>query len=432
MPLLGRFFKVVQDAEGDAVASVSVNVYRAGATVNGTQAVGTSPQAITVHAVAAVPDSGNPTVEVWSADGLTQRSSSGGTSQFACTSTSVTTATLAGYSGTLTVTDLDRIVVISSAPTVYSDPFSNDSITNPLTTDSAGIARCWLRGAEYDYKVSGSGITTRIHYGIRISADDELSAAFNDGSQEAYVKDTYRTLATGDVHTALKSNGTNIFRVFGAAGGWRSVAKGVIDAGGLTITAGGLTVSSGTSALQAITGTTLAASSTGSFGGTVTVTTGGVAVTGNSTITGTLGSLTGLTVASGGASVTGGVTVAGSTGVTQSTAAVMNTFANLKTTGEWYLMGLETIASGTTISVAAGTTIVELTGSTTITTINLAGGAPGASDDGRVLCLRDSDATGILLNTGGNLYSTVTITNGEAVLLRYRHSTTLWEFIARM
>jgi hypothetical protein len=41
----------------------------------------------------------------------------------------------------------------------------------------------------------------------------------------------------------------------------------------------------------------------------VTVSTGGIVVTGNSTITGTLGGLTGLTVASGGAAITGAVTL---------------------------------------------------------------------------------------------------------------------------
>lgn len=48
---------------------------------------------------------------------------------------------------------------------------------------------------------------------------------------------------------------------------------------------------------------------TSTFGGALTVTSGGIAVTGNSTITGTLGGLTGLTVASGGASITGGATI---------------------------------------------------------------------------------------------------------------------------
>lgn len=64
---------------------------------------------------------------------------------------------------------------------------------------------------------------------------------------------------------------------------------------GLTVAAGGLTVTAGTAALQALTATTGLFSSTGQFGGTLTVTTGGLVVTGNSTITGTLGGITTLT-----------------------------------------------------------------------------------------------------------------------------------------
>jgi len=47
---------------------------------------------------------------------------------------------------------------------------------------------------------------------------------------------------------------------------------------------------------------------------TLTVSAGGIAVTGNSTITGTLGGLTGLTVASGGATITGASTITGTLG----------------------------------------------------------------------------------------------------------------------
>jgi hypothetical protein len=54
----------------------------------------------------------------------------------------------------------------------------------------------------------------------------------------------------------------------------------------------------------------------------MTVSAGGIAVTGNSTITGTLGGLTGLTVASGGASITGNSTITGTlTGLTGLTVA---------------------------------------------------------------------------------------------------------------
>lgn len=54
----------------------------------------------------------------------------------------------------------------------------------------------------------------------------------------------------------------------------------------------------------------------GTLSGALTVSSGGVTVTGNSTITGTLGGLTGLTVASGGAAVTGNSSVAGTLTVT--------------------------------------------------------------------------------------------------------------------
>lgn len=52
------------------------------------------------------------------------------------------------------------------------------------------------------------------------------------------------------------------------------------------------------------------------FAQAVTVSAGGITVTGNSTITGSLGGIAGLTVASGGASVAGGLAVNGTTGIT--------------------------------------------------------------------------------------------------------------------
>lgn len=58
------------------------------------------------------------------------------------------------------------------------------------------------------------------------------------------------------------------------------------------------------------------------FPGAVTVAAGGIAVTGNSTITGTLGGLTGLTVASGGAAITGNSTITGVTTVTAASSEV--------------------------------------------------------------------------------------------------------------
>jgi hypothetical protein len=74
---------------------------------------------------------------------------------------------------------------------------------------------------------------------------------------------------------------------------------------GLTIASGGMSVTGNstiTGTLGGITGLTVAS-------GGMTVTAGGITVTGNSTITGTLGGLTGLTVASGGASIGGSTTL---------------------------------------------------------------------------------------------------------------------------
>jgi hypothetical protein len=73
--------------------------------------------------------------------------------------------------------------------------------------------------------------------------------------------------------------------------------------GGVTVSAGGITVTGNstiTGTLGALTGLTVAS--------------GGLTVTGNSTITGTLGALTGLTVASGGITVTGNSTITGTLG----------------------------------------------------------------------------------------------------------------------
>lgn len=79
---------------------------------------------------------------------------------------------------------------------------------------------------------------------------------------------------------------------------------------GTTISTGGLTVSAGGAA---ITGNSTITGTLGGLTG-LTVASGGAAITGNSTITGTLGGLTGLTVASGGAAITGNSTINGTLG----------------------------------------------------------------------------------------------------------------------
>jgi hypothetical protein len=94
------------------------------------------------------------------------------------------------------------------------------------------------------------------------------------------------------------------------------VTKGgaTVTAGGLTVTAGGLTVTAG--------GATITA-------GGVTVAAGGAAVTGNSTVTGTMTVSDALTVSKGGAAITGNSTVTGTLTVASTIGAAAGTKAGL-------------------------------------------------------------------------------------------------------
>jgi hypothetical protein len=120
--------------------------------------------------------------------------------------------------------------------------------------------------------------------------------------------------------------------------------------GGVTVSAGGITVT-GSSTI------------TGTLGGLtgLTVASGGITVTGNSTITGTLGGLTGLTVASGGLTVTGNSTITGTlgglTGLTMASGTLSavdlttsNPFApsGLTCAGNLTFTGERTLVPGTT------------------------------------------------------------------------------------
>jgi hypothetical protein len=128
----------------------------------------------------------------------------------------------------------------------------------------------------------------------------------------------------------------------GSVSQWK-VSKGgaVTQAGALTVSAGGLTVT-GNSTI------------TGTLGGLtgVTVASGGITVTGNSTITGTLGGLTGLTVASGGLTVTAGTTAvqaltATTLGMTGAlTGATTGAFSSSVTVGSTLSIGSTVAASG--------------------------------------------------------------------------------------
>lgn len=257
MSMYGRLSKSVQDTAGNAVSGASVTVYSQGGTVNGS-ASGASPLAVTVYHAGAIPTSGSPTVEVWDAAGTTRRAASDATTSFTAGTVGETSVTLSGFTGTLSITANDRLVLTSNQPTLYADTAAAVSKSNPLTTDANGFAFAWARGNFYDTKVSGTGLTTKIFYDQYVPAQDNEGNWFTGGTESGWVINALRTLGASDILIAGKNAGTNVFRVFGT-GAWRSAGGGTIDTGGLTVSASGITV------------------------------------TGNSTITGTLTSLTGIT-----------------------------------------------------------------------------------------------------------------------------------------
>lgn len=118
-----------------------------------------------------------------------------------------------------------------------------------------------------------------------------------------------------------------------------------------------------------------------------------IAVTGNSTITGTLGGLTGLTVASGGASITGNSTITGTlgnlTGLTVASGGITVTTGNLTLNGASPLID---------VSGSSGTPSIKLQATNGLTFINAAGSSTMASlTNAGVLTV----AAGLTVTTGG-------------------------------
>lgn len=163
----------------------------------------------------------------------------------------------------------------------------------------------------------------------------------------------------------LNANGNSITAV-DAIGAASLVTTAAILAGtGVTITKGGLTISAGGAAItgnSTVTGTM-------TISDAVTVSKGGVTVTGNSTITGTLGGIMGFTVASGGAAITGNSTVTGTLTVSSTVGAAAGTKAGLAVIYDQFpttaaTPGTITLPSGLIIKWGTGTYVAG-TGSVT-------------------------------------------------------------------
>jgi hypothetical protein len=264
MAQIGRIYYVVQNDSGTAQVSVNVEVRKQGAKISGGGSGDTGSGEVTIT----VNNPGGIIV----GDSVVQKS--GATIGTTSYGVSTVTATTIGINtgGAITWSDNDSLIPTTNLPTIYNEPtVGADVAANPIVTGSDGVAAAWAQGGFYCLYLSGgtTPITPMVVEDIYIPAESSKSNVFTQATAVGYVFDTVRDLTTaGAKILSIRRAGTE---------------KQYIDKDGH---------------LGATT-----------FDGAVTVSTGGLAVTGNSTITGTLGGLTGLTVASGGASITGGLTV---------------------------------------------------------------------------------------------------------------------------
>ena len=126
MAQLGRIEITLSDTSGNSISSASVEVRRQGATVNGDQS-GTTPLTVTVNDPGAIVAGDMVGVNA-------------GTVRYSVDSVAATSVTVSGYTGTLSLTDDDRLSPTNNLPSLYRDTTSTEAASNPLTTNSRGTA----------------------------------------------------------------------------------------------------------------------------------------------------------------------------------------------------------------------------------------------------------------------------------------------------
>jgi hypothetical protein len=178
--------------------------------------------------------------------------------------------------------------------------------------------------------------------------------------------------------------------------------------GALVVSSGGIAVTGNSSITGTLTGLT-----------GLTVASGGISVTGNSTVTGTLSGLTGLTVSSGGIAVTGNSTVTGTlgglTGLTVASGGLTVSAGGFSVTGNSTVTGTLT-ATGTSTFGSGSTAYVTIAGGGTNPTLSTNSGNLSLTPNG-----------GYTVNAGGYAETsqsvtavastTITVTSGTVVYL---------------
>jgi len=158
--------------------------------------------------------------------------------------------------------DDDRITIASPLPTIYGDSQGNETKVNPLTTDINGMVECFIVGGKYDLIVTADGART-IYIDIATVGGESMRSNIYSGT--AWKMDSLRTLAVDDIALDVSSAGVNKFKVMGdgeiqagAAGathaltGNTTITGTLTSSGALTVQAGDLNVTAGTSVAAAL------------------------------------------------------------------------------------------------------------------------------------------------------------------------------------
>ena len=279
MAQLAHFERTFLDSAGNPIDGATVGIYGQGATI-----VSGGPNVFVVD------DPGsflvNDAVKYIAPDGTDP-----GQTTLLVTAVSATGITVSGIGFSSTANN-GRLLNAGFNPSIFKDAQGNEA-KGTFTTNAQGYADCWLVGQPVDVQTSGGTSTlgaAATHYWFDVTPSGGESSTSNTYSGTVLKRNTLRALVATDVLEDLQVGGTSKFKVLG---------DGEIVAG-----AAGAT--------HALTGnTTITGTLTSS--GALAVQAGGATITGNSTIAGTLGGLTGLTVSSGGATITGSSTVGGVT-----------------------------------------------------------------------------------------------------------------------
>lgn len=260
MPQYAKFEITRQDAAGNPISGATIVLRKQGATV-----VSGGPTSFTVDDPGGIVT--GDTVNVYSSAGTDP-----GSASVSATVNSATSIDVGG--GGFSAANNDRISPSTSLPSVFKDAQGNEA-AGTLTTDTNGYASAWVEFQPLDVVSTGGtsalgAAATHIWFDVYPAGIERVkSTAFMSGTTVVRKFDTLRALTSGDKFVEWRSAGTLKFYIdLNASLNPRLPAHNVA--------------------------------------GTLTVDTGGINVTGNSTITGTLGGLTGLTVASGTVSLPAG------------------------------------------------------------------------------------------------------------------------------